>query len=430
LSDYSKYFLSENPFPETAVIDPQSADPRVNGGIFHEKIFSKEIENLQRKTQQGVNVIYLSGIEFDRGIGKSALMIHHLQKLRVESGSTCVYVRCDEKDKPRDAVRRVVEQWHCCGDLWGSFKPPFLEFSQSRKDSLLAPDAVERMFMDFPSIPEKLPLSRYTHIRDSSKIAEAFTTWLISKIKVSNRSLSILSGDYLSEPSSFLDSINGRSVDTIELYGACLKFLETFSHKRQYVFLDQFEDMVMGTSKASMGKFALEMKSIIRASAGSANIFVTLHPNSETSLKIPAAQDMTGVAPLDGVHRIDVMVLDTKGNSAIGLTEEYFKHYRAGIAPYPTYPVQPDLLEFMCYVNRGLIRYFLQQLHNAIDYGERNGYPELTLEYAKSHALDVFGRELDQKLLDGFNKAKGKNTPPTRSLSGLVKGFKDEEKTE
>jgi hypothetical protein len=431
MDDYSRYYLSDNPFPETAVIDPLSSDIRVNGGIFHEGIFRKEIEDLRKKTGQGVNVIYLSGIEFDRGIGKSALMIHELQTLRGEEGSTCIYVKCDEKDKPRDAVRKVVEQWHCCGDLWRAFKAAFTEYSRSKGDPLLTPDAVERLFADFPTPPDKLPLSRYTHTRDSEKVAEVFAAWLATRVKTGNRVLLTLTSNYLSEPTEFLESIKGRSVDPIDLYEACLKFLDCFGYKRHYVFLDQFEDMVMGTSKASMGKFALEMKSIIRASAGKAILFVTLHPNSETSLKIPAAQDMLGVAPLDAIHRINVMILDTKGDSAISLAEEYFRRFRVGEAPYASYPVQPELLEFMGYMNRGLIRGFLQQLHNALDYGAGAGYPELTLEYAREHSLEVLGREVDQKLIDGFNKHKGKVTPPgppIRSLGGLMKDFKEEDR--
>jgi hypothetical protein len=429
MDDYSRYYLSDNPFPETAVIDPLSSDIRVNGGIFHEGIFKKEIEDLRRKTGQGVNVIYLSGIEFDRGIGKSALMIHQLQSLKGQDGSTCIYVRCDEKDKPRDAARKVVEQWHCCGDLWGAFKAAFTDYSRSKGDSLLAPDAVERLFADFPTPPDKLPLSRYTHTRDSEKVAEAFANWLATRVKTGNRVLLTLTSDYLSEPTEFLESIKGRSMDPIDLYEACLKLLDGFGYRRHYVFLDQFEDMVMGTSKASMGKFALEMKSIIRASADKAILFVTLHPNSETYLNIPAAQNMLGVAPLDAVHRINVMILDTKGDSAISLAEEYFRRFRVGDAPYASYPVEPELLEFMCYMHRGLIRGFLQQLHNALDYGVGNGFPELTLGFAKEHSLDVLGREVDQKLVDGFNKNKGKAAVPGRSWSGVMKGFKEEEKS-
>jgi hypothetical protein len=145
------------------------------------------------------------------------------------------------------------------------------------------------------------------------------------------------------------------------------------------------------------------------------------------SLKIPAAQDMTGVAPLDSVHRIDVMVLDTRGDSAISLAEEYFQSFRIGEPIYKTYPIEPELLEFICYLNRGLIRGFLQQLHNTLDYGANNGYPELTLEYAKEHPLEVLGKEMDERTIENFNKHKGKITAinnSNRSIGKLIKDFK------
>ena len=44
-NSFSEYYLKENPFPETPVIDPLSNDIRLNGEIFNEAIFKKEIEN-------------------------------------------------------------------------------------------------------------------------------------------------------------------------------------------------------------------------------------------------------------------------------------------------------------------------------------------------------------------------------------------------
>jgi hypothetical protein len=262
-------------------------------------------------------------------------------------------------------------------------------------------------------------------------VANLFASWAGANSKASSVGLAILARDYLSSPVSFVDTIKGKAVDPIGLYEACSRFLSAFGYVRHYVFLDQFEDIVMGTSKANMSKFALEMKSVIRASSGSVSIFVTLHPNSEMSLRLPAAQDMTGVAPLDAVHRIDVMVLDTRGDSAISLAEEYFKFFRIGEPAYTTYPIEPELLEFVCYLNRGLIRGFLQQLHNVLDYGANNGYPELTFKYAREHPLEVLGKEVDQRIIDGFNKHKGKpvvDSDSSRSMSRLIKDFKQTEK--
>jgi len=427
VSDFSKYFLKENPFPETAVIDPLSDDIRVNGGIFHEGIFRKEIESLRQKTEQGVNVVYLSGIQFDRGIGKSALLINHMSFLKGRPGTTSAYVRCGEKNKPRDIARKVVEQWHCRGYLWEAFKAAFIEFSKAKGDPLLAPDAVEELLRVHAEMPERLPLNLYTHIRDKEKLAKAFAGWAANRIKVDTALLNPLLENYLSTPADLLESMKGTKPDSIEFYGACSKLLTAFGFNRHFVFLDQFEDMVMGTSKSGIGVFSLAMKNLIRLSSGSTNIFVTLHPNSEQNLRTPAAQDLTGVAPLDAVHRIDVMVLDTRGDSAISLAEEYFRHFRTGAPPYPTFPVEAELLEFICYMNRGKIRDFLQQLHHCLDYGAGNGWPEFTFEYAKGNPLNVLGREIGERDIEGFRKHRGKVAPGSgggRSLSGLVKEFK------
>ena len=221
-------------------------------------------------------------------------------------------------------------------------------------------------------------------------------------------------------------------MDIIALYEACSRLLNGYGYQRHYIFLDQFEDLIMGTSKSGMNKFALEMKSFIRASSGSATIFVTLHPNSEMSLRVPAAQDMTGLAPLDAVHRIDVMVLDTKGDSAISLAEEYFKCFRVceTQAPYATFPIEPELLEFICYLNRGLIRGFLEQLHNSLDFGANNGHPEITFKYAEEHPLEILGKELDRRAFENFCKLKGKTITEdssNRGIGRLIKDFKQSE---
>ena len=397
------------------------------------KLYSrKKLKIRKRKTQQGINVIYLAGIQFDRGIGKSALMINHLRRLRAIPGATSAYVRCCEKEKPKDAVRKVIEQWHNCGYLWEAFKLAFTAYAKAKKDILLTPDAVESLFRDNPTIPEKLSLNLYTHTRDFEKAAKNFATWVSANLKISNNVIVHLAQDYLSIPPNFLESLKGKTIDIIALYEACSRLLSGYSYQRHYIFLDQFEDLIMGTAKSGMNKFALEMKSFIRASSGSATIFLTLHPNSETSLRVPAAQDMTGLAPLDAVHRIDVMVLDTKGDSAISLAEEYFNFFRVGEtqAPYATFPIEPELLELICYLNRSLIRGFLEQLHNSLDFGANNGHPEITFKYAKEHPHEILGKEFDHRVFENFCRLKGKTITEdssNRGIGRLIKDFKQSE---
>jgi len=116
---------------------------------------------------------------------------------------------------------------------------------------------------------------------------------------------------------------------------------------------------------------------------------------------------------------------------SIPAREEYFKRFRVGDPLYMTYPVEPSLLEFICYLKQGRIRDFLLQLHNALEYGAMNRFPELTLEYARQHPLDILGREISQRDIDGYHKYRGEPMAPEptgRSWDGTVKGFKETNK--
>ena len=75
-------------------------------------------------------------------------------------------------------------------------------------------------------------------------------------------------------------------------------------------------------------------------------------------------------------------------------------------APYATFPIEPELLKFICYLNRGLIRRFLEQLHNSLDFGPNNGHPEITFKYAEEHPLEILGKELDRRAFENFCKLK------------------------
>ena len=80
--DYDEYLLMENPFPITASINPFDFDPRMNGTIFLKEIFEDAIQDLSERTKRGINVIYISGAQQERGVGKSALMIYQWRECK------------------------------------------------------------------------------------------------------------------------------------------------------------------------------------------------------------------------------------------------------------------------------------------------------------------------------------------------------------
>jgi hypothetical protein len=211
---------------------------------------------------------------------------------------------------------------------------------------------------------------------------------------------------YLTEPVGYPRLFNSTKIDPIEVFGDFISILSAIGYERHYIFLDQFEDMIMGSEKRGIGRLCLALKKMILTSNRRVSFFVTLHPSSDMYLKIQEARDLTGIAPLDTIHRVDVMVLDTKGNAALTLAEEYFKYNRIREAPYTTYPVEQELVELICFLQQGNIRGFLQQMHNCIEYGLMLDLPEISLSFALDNPLDIFGREISTTLLDKFNDRK------------------------
>ena len=401
--DYEKYYLTDNPFPETAYIDPFSDDERVNGVIFQEKIFHKEISQLEMKTQRKVNMVYVSGIQFDKGVGKSALLIHHWRKCGEKPNSTSLYIRCDEKDKTKDICKKIIKTWHGEGILWNVFKTCLNQYALEERNPLLTFDAVKFLFESTPNLPQTLPLTLYTQVRNVETLAENLALFTQQRCKTKKENLEKFFKAYLTEPLQYPETLNSTKIDPIEVFGGFINLLSCYGYDRHHIFLDQFEDLILGTQKRGIGRLSLSLKKMILNSFGKVSFYVTLHPNSEMYLKTQEAKDLTGIAPLNTIHRVDVMVLDVKGDAALTLVKKYFTHFRTEQAPYPTYPVEKELVEFICFLQQGNIRGFLQQMYNCIEYGAMVELPEITLSYALENPLEFFGREVSKKLLNRFN---------------------------
>ena len=400
--DYQEYLLKDNPFPVTAVVDPYDQDPRVNGAIFQDTIFKKETKELREKTARRTNLIYISGIEHVKGIGKSALMINHWRECRLKPESTALYIKLDLKDKTRNICIKILEAWHNEETLWKAFQKIFTSYSETQSNPMLQTDSVQYLFEKHPKLCQTLPLTRYTQIRDTKTLADKCATYLQTKLGVNPNNVSPLLEKYLTNPASYPDTLNKRSVDPVAVFKDILKLLIHAGYKHHYVFLDQFEDMIMGTTKRGIGKLSLELKNMLIAAKRNVSFYVTLHPNSEMQLRIPSANVFTGIAPIDTIHRVNVMVLDKRGDQAVQLTKAYFDYYRTKEPPYSTYPIQEDLVNFICYLQEGNIRALLQQLYNCIEYGTIKELEEITLKYALEHPLDILGREISSKQLKRY----------------------------
>lgn len=402
--DYYKYCLKENPFPITAAIDPADPDPRMNGTIFLEDIFTKELQDLCNKTERKVNLVYISGIEHDKGVGKSALMIHHWRQCLHVNNCTALYIKLEEKDKPRDICRKIIIKWHEDETLWKIFKAQFLEFCEAKSNPMLRKDSVQYLFEKNPHLCTSLPLTLYTQIRDSDIIVKQFIKYLEARAKTKLNHVEPLFTKYLTEPTNYPQTLESSRVDTIAIFENLIRIFTIQGTQHHYIFMDQFEDMITGSNKRGIAKLSLEIKKILLAGTRYASFYVTLHPNSEMLLQGMEAKDLTGMAPLDTIHRVNVMVLDRKGDQAIMLAKAYLDYYRITDPPYSTFPIEEELINFLNYIQGGNIRALLQNLYNCIEYACIQELDELTLMYALNHPQQILGREIDQKQIERFYK--------------------------
>ena len=75
MNSYEPFFLKENPFPVTPLLDPSSGDDKVNGRIYNPHIREDEIKSFESKIRQRPPLIYIENSVFERGVGKSALLV-------------------------------------------------------------------------------------------------------------------------------------------------------------------------------------------------------------------------------------------------------------------------------------------------------------------------------------------------------------------
>jgi len=94
---YTKFKLKDNPFPVDAILTPQSPDPRNNGTIFVHTIRRDVIESFEKRLigkgsfDNRYRLGYLwaeGGIEYGRGVGKTALLKYFQRKINSDWGES------------------------------------------------------------------------------------------------------------------------------------------------------------------------------------------------------------------------------------------------------------------------------------------------------------------------------------------------------
>ena len=409
--DYGPYFLKDNPFPQNGVTDVFSDDPRINGDIFFEGIFLRELTAFEERIASQTNMVYVAGLQFDRGVGKSAILSHVWKQIKQRPNLFSAFVRCTETaptNRPVGISAAIIQQLHEQGYVWRAFWKLMLVYAEESKNLLFTKSAVETLYNAHPKPVESLPLLLYTHVPDPGRLAKDVSMWLQEKFKSSEFLASSLAESYLTRPNRFPASLTGRTADPIKCYGDVLTVLCRGGFSYGYLFLDQFEDSVMSTSTSKMGEFGLGMRRMLEASTGKATIVVTLHPDSEQKLNSnPAVQNLQTLAPIDAKRYISLNVLDPSSTLVVPLATEYIRRYRAGVAPDETYPLDSRVVRYVCFLKRGLIRQILQQLHECINFGVMQGYKKVDMDFVLQNHNMTMGVEFREDKYDEFKKLIG-----------------------
>lgn len=402
MEDYSPYFLSENPFPSAAVVNPISDNPRINGTIFNEYIFKEEIALLRQKIGSRTNMIYVAGLRFDKGIGKSALIAHEWRRMTTAQNTTSIYVRCKPREDPEDFCRAIVMEWHRLGHLWQTFRKILLQYAEEKHSLTLSKESVETLFNVYKYPPETLPLTLYTHVTSPSSLSKDLTSWLLEKLGVSKEPISIVVDTYLTSPSSLADKLAKVRLDEIDMLKDILSLLAFSGFEQHYFFLDQMEDAIMATSASKLREFCVAMRHMLEVCMNKATIIVTLHPDSEMKLDTQNAKDLLGLAPLDLTHRVDVMSMEAGSKLAVDLSLEYLRHFRTSDPPSPTFPFTPEAMRYICYLKDGNIRAILQQLHECLKFGAISGSQLMDMEFILKHPRETLGALVNEQQLSEF----------------------------
>ena len=397
MKDYSRYNLSENPFPQLATIDVTSADKRVNGLIFCEKVLSEQVQELDEKLARRTNLIYLLGFEWEKGTGKSALIVNAWKKQSRSQRVPSIYLKCSNvppHSDPSGFCAGIVQQLHRCNILWMSFMALLKKYVVEVNPLFPKATAIETLSNSYPTPPGTLPLARYTHVTNSSKLALDLARWLNGKKQIDLAICQKWLNIYLTSPNSFEDTLEkmgkGASFDCYKFFINLLSFL---SFDYFYIFLDQFEDAFMKVPGPKVAEFCLEMRRIMEAGSGLATLTVTLHPDGETKLSGMGSEQLTQIAPLDTNHIVSVMTLKDKESLAVPLSQVYLEEFRTAKAEYPTYPFTTEALEFICQIEGGNIRQILQRLHYCLEYALENNVSEVTTGVICSNPRRTIGRE-------------------------------------
>lgn len=397
MEDYSKYCLTDNPFPNDPTVDPFKPDKRQNGSIFNSEIRQRELKELQEKTESKLIMIYLRASFQVRGMGKSAIAVHEWRRLQTLPNVTSVYLDA-RSGTPKDFCEGIVRAWHDGGYLWNAIKDTLQTYASKEQSPAIEQDVVEDIVRSSSSMPAVVDLRRYIYKGSVSSVIKKLAAWATQTTSgILPEVAESFFETYLSKPPEFARTYSGlkrkvRGYDEIDIFRSMLQLLRTSRYEHHYVFLDSFEYAIIGKGKGKdLLNFCSDMRRLLEAGTGYLTVGATIHLDANTLLRTPECSPLTEIAPNDPRYIIEIDRLDADRSEKLALT--YLNHFRGSHSPpHPLYPFEPDAIELVHKETQGRTRGILRTLYFAIEEGKKNGFPTINRDFIQKRHEEIVGK--------------------------------------
>jgi hypothetical protein len=407
---YHPYALEGNPFPQMAIIDPYSTDVRINGMIFNKEVFQEEIVDLRQKLDSRINLIYITGGGWERGVGKSALMVQDWKRLAGQPQITSIYIRVRSKSGPSDFCDDIVLKWHEEGCLWEALKKLLLKYARETSSPKVDISDVRAFISTYPKMVDDIQFGLFSFLYKIETVASDVTTWIRGQSSLAKEKIvEAFLETYLTKPSIFSDEwmkiTKGKGTDKIECLRTIMEIMRISGYSYHYFFLDQFEETIEPLRGASLSVFSTGISSLLRACAGHATIIVTLHPVAEQALGQPEGKHVISLASLDKRHKIDVNTMSPQ--EGVNVCLSYMNLFRRGKPDNPLHPFIEDAVKYLTYLANGVPRPFLESMNRALEVGISKDCASLTLDFVIQHHEEITGKVfIEEKLKEYMEYAK------------------------
>lgn len=359
--DLSKYYLKDNPFLTSPIINVLSKDKRINGRLFCKEIESSEFSKLMALIAEEYNMIFVYSPSSVLGTGKSALMAAAYWDLH-DRHENPIWAEATGGVATSPTLGRVIDSMLVEGVV-DRIKKKIGEFSYTKIFHLL-----NEQFRPIPGLVGALAKVLQTTPDETAK-------------KFTNIRRSLL------------------TFSATDVFGYLTALMLAAGLKRPVIFIDQFEEFVRTHhGYAMLDRLGNEINDLLRATQNRTTLVVSLHPEAESILSTAASKYIEELAPLNDQTMVRLRPLEPL--ASIKLAECYLSEYRIEKSEQPpTYPFNEDVLKYTCLEVHKRPRAFIIALHYALLQGADAGFPEITPDFISNEQIHmkIFGKPSEWK---------------------------------